>query len=82
MPNIHTPERLPEESQAQYRDRRKVSKIAAKRATQSTTPHPTDRHGQYRNPLRNRLRKLQRMLKVQKKRRLAPVPQPIEKDES
>lgn len=34
MPNVHTPERLPTESQEQYRNRRQVSRAIADEATQ------------------------------------------------
>lgn len=35
MPNVHTPERLPTESQEQYRNRRRVSRAIADKAVQS-----------------------------------------------
>lgn len=41
--NIHTPERQPNESQAQYRDRRAISRLAVERATK---PHLFTRRGE------------------------------------
>lgn len=64
--NIHTPTRIPEESLADYRERRAASKVVVRRMTKGPMQVPmqpgelsTSRFfiGQHTNPLRNAQRK-------------------------
>lgn len=60
MPNIHTPERLANETREQYRDRRAASKAAVREMVRGPSWLPDVWLGQHTNPTRNAERRARR----------------------